>query len=243
MNVLSMISLPIDLRSLRSLAAKRGLLDDEGRALHSLLSERFGKGAFQPFRLMVGRGGGRTGTLYGYTTTSREALVAAEDTAAPELVALLPSAALAMKAMPQTWTKGRRLAFDVRVRPVRRLRRPVGPYTRVGAEIDAWLLASMRAFPEGPPDQRHEALNRDAVYARWLAERLEGAAEITRVRLAKFERTHAIRKALSEGPDATLHGDLIISDSAAFAEKLCHGVGRHAAYGYGMLLLRPPTEK
>jgi CRISPR system Cascade subunit CasE len=237
-----MISVPVDLRGFRELAARRGLIDDEGRALHSLLCERFGKGTVQPFRLMVGSGSERRATLYAYTTAERDALLAAEDTAAPELLGLFPSEALAMKTMPQSWAPGRRLAFDVRVRPVRRLRQPVGPYTQVGAEVDAWLLASLHAFAAGAPAERHEAINRDAVYTSWLAERLAGAATLLSARLTRFERTRVSRNGSSEGPDATLHGELVVADGDAFARKLQHGVGRHLAYGFGMLLLRPARE-
>ena len=42
-----------------------------------------------------------------------------------------------------------------------------------------------------------------------------------------------------EGPDVTFHGELIVTDAVAFAKNLTAGVGRHTAYGYGMLLLRP----
>jgi CRISPR system Cascade subunit CasE len=36
-----------------------------------------------------------------------------------------------------------------------------------------------------------------------------------------------------------VHGELTINDADAFARLLAGGVGRHAAYGFGMLLLRP----
>ena len=36
-----------------------------------------------------------------------------------------------------------------------------------------------------------------------------------------------------------MQGILTVTDSAAFAALLARGVGRHRAYGYGMLLLRP----
>ena len=36
-----------------------------------------------------------------------------------------------------------------------------------------------------------------------------------------------------------MRGILTITDAAAFSNLLARGVGRHRAYGYGMLLLRP----
>ena len=44
------------------------------------------------------------------------------------------------------------------------------------------------------------------------------------------------------GPDATLNGTLRINDPNEFRTKLRTGIGRHKAYGYGMLLLRPPDS-
>ena len=40
-------------------------------------------------------------------------------------------------------------------------------------------------------------------------------------------------------PDATLQGTLAVVDSGAFQALLARGVGRHRAFGFGMLLLRP----
>ena len=47
--------------------------------------------------------------------------------------------------------------------------------------------------------------------------------------------------AASEGPAALMRGTLVVGDDPAkFAELLRCGVGRHRAYGFGMLLVRPP---
>ena len=90
---------------------------------------------------------------------------------------------------------------------------------------------------------------REVVYREWLAERLEcGGAVLDKdkTKLASFQRTRAIRKRhrrYSEGPDALMRGELTIDDPAAFAKLLSHGIGRHRAYGYGMLLLRPARSR
>jgi|HigsolmetaAR201D_1030396.scaffolds.fasta_scaffold03262_9 CRISPR associated protein. len=242
MTALHIISLPVDLRELRRLMAVNGLGADEGRALHHFLCEAFGKSAVQPFRLMPGRSGARLATLYGYTgQTETQLRNTLAETAPPESASVFDLEHLAVKAMPESWRAGRRLAFDVRVRPVRRLHAPLGHFTRKGAEVDAWLVETLRRFPDGPPEDAGERLQRDQVYTQWLAKRLDGAARIETVRMARIERTLAVRYgATSHGPDVTLHGELSITDGAAFAEKLRHGLGRHTAYGYGMLLLRPP---
>jgi CRISPR system Cascade subunit CasE len=41
------------------------------------------------------------------------------------------------------------------------------------------------------------------------------------------------------GPDATFTGVLQVRDPDAFAGLLARGIGRHRAFGFGMLLLRP----
>ena len=44
-------------------------------------------------------------------------------------------------------------------------------------------------------------------------------------------------------PDAIMQGTLIVSDPGAFHALLARGVGRHRAFGFGMLLLRPPLRR
>ncbi|WP_173934952.1 type I-E CRISPR-associated protein Cas6/Cse3/CasE [Chelativorans sp. Marseille-P2723] len=241
MNPLHMISLPVDLRELRRLAALHGLGADEGRALHHFLCEAFGKSAVQPFRLMPGRNGSRTATLYGYTGRTAENMYRAlAETAPPESAKVFGLEHLSIKSMPESWSAGRRLAFDVRIRPVRRLHKPVGTFARKGAEVDAWLLEALHRFPDGPPEDASQKVRRDQVYAQWLAERLEGAAKLENARMTGMERSAALRNGRSSsGPDVTFLGELSITDGVAFAEKLRRGVGRHTPYGYGMLLLRP----
>ena len=87
--------------------------------------------------------------------------------------------------------------------------------------------------------------SREQVYTDWLRKRLEsrGAARLEGATLAMFQRTRAIRKLHrppSEGPHALMRGTMTISDPAEFARLVAGGIGRHKAYGYGMLLLRPP---
>jgi CRISPR system Cascade subunit CasE len=261
MSGLRLVHLPLALGPFRRWAAERddgwtnerdrqgrlrGVAFDEGRALHHLLSETFGKGHLQPFRLFVAPG--RTNAaLYGYSLVEDEELRQnARESAMPEALAICDPARLTAKVMPETWKEGRRLAFDVRVRPVRRLMKAGGAFSK-GAEVDAFVVEAVRRFPAGPSAEESMAnsgRDREAVYREWLAERLDGAARLERVRLASFSRHRAARGGhVAEGPDATLHGELVIGDPARFAERLARGVGRHTAYGFGMLLLRPAGRR
>jgi CRISPR system Cascade subunit CasE len=237
MNQLHLISFPIELRAMRRWAAERGFGADEGRALHHLLSESFGKGAAQPFRLLTAPGASG-GNLYAYSRMDGAGLRrVAQECALPDAMAVCDLERLAVKTMPETWREGRRLAFDLRVRPVRRLLKPAGAFPK-GAEIDAYLAEVLRLYPDGRPDD--ERIDRAGVYRQWLEHRLGAAARVVEAHMVHFERRTAQRGAtLREGPDVTWHGELTVLDSAAFAARLASGVGRHAAYGYGMLLLRP----
>lgn len=267
MSTLFFISMPVDMREFRRLAALRGFSSDEGRAMHHLLCEAFGKGSLQPFRMMVAEGK-RQATLYAYTNLAKDQLNENLQCAAPELHGCFGTSHLATREMPETWREGRRLAFDLRIRPVRRLMRPLEGWSReenrhglngttgkgpikAKSEVDAFLVARLRQFPDGPPTDANTGPTREDVYLDWLAERLKGAAQLDRSKshMQRFARRIAERRPLneqgnwtptaSEGPDATIHGELAVVDSNAFGRLLGAGVGRHTAYGYGMLLLRP----
>lgn len=242
MSALHMVSLPLALEPFRRWMATRGLAADEGRALHHLLSESFGKGLVQPFRLMVGKDK-RQATLYAYAHTDEAALrQTAAETGTPDALALLALSDLRTKPMPAAWKEGRRFAFDVRVRPVRRLLKPLEgsakPF-RKGAEVDAFLVAALRNATDGEAGAPVEPMTRESVYRAWLAERLAGAARLDGASLVSMQRTRISRTRTAEGPDAVFHGELTVTDGDAFARLLAKGVGRHTAYGYGMLLLRP----
>jgi CRISPR system Cascade subunit CasE len=241
MTKLHLISMPLDMSGFHRWAAQRGLALDEGRALHHLLSESFGKGALRPFRLMVAPGGA-DGTLYAYATADESVLrQTAYECGLPEALAVCDPAQLAGKIMPMTWTSGRRLAFDLRVRPIRRLSKPAGIFS-AGAEVDAFLADALRESSDGR--SKIGVVNREQVYLNWLAERLEGAAKVEVARVVRCLRVKTLRgKRVQEGPDVTFHGELTVLDSNNFSERLGKGIGRHGAYGYGMLLLRPAIKK
>lgn len=259
MTRLHLIRLPIALPALHRWAGERGIgwagrraphgrerdaAFDEGRALHHMLGETFGKGALQPFRLMPAPGQ-TSGNLYAYSASDKAALIETlEACALPEALTICDPAKLEAKAMPENWHAGRRLGFETRVRPVRRLLKPCGSFAK-GAEVDAFLVQGLREHPAGPPPEE-EQIRREAVYKAWLAERLGEAADLDAesCRLVRFLRHRATRGSrVLEGPDATLQGDLTIRDPGRFADVLAGGVGRHTAYGFGMLLIRPPGRR
>jgi CRISPR system Cascade subunit CasE len=131
----------------------------------------------------------------------------------------------------------------VRIRPT--IRQHVNGDRTTSRERDAFLAAAEKAGPrESRPD-----LDREAVYADWLRRHLEagGAKLLNDVRAVALRRTRVSRRNNErrlnggiEGPDATFAGTLEVAAPEVFRHLLARGVGRHRAFGFGMLLLRPP---
>lgn len=252
---LHLVRLPVDLRRLAAFAVANGASDDDGGyALHLALRRRFGEAAPQPFRLFAD--GPEPPYLLGYAGDPAPLTEMANLPAADPLLDGVFTAAPQARAMPATWREGARFGFTVRARPVVRfgsrrkaeragsdMARPDANWWARAGEVDAWIAARTR--PGGDPD-----LTRDAAYAAWLATKLAGAATLEAgVELVQFRRVRARRsahgrpgRARVEGPEALLAGTLVVDDPDAFARLLARGVGRHAAFGHGMLLLSPPAR-
>lgn len=234
---LHLVSLPVPRRGFALWARDRGLgprgAQDDGAVLHILLSGLFGKGVLQPFRLFLPERG--DGSLYAYAGRDAAALVElARLTATPDMLEAVALERLRSKPMPQP-RAGQRLGFDTRIRPVRRLTE--GERVR---ERDAFVAEALRDHAADRNGMAAANRSREAVYRDWLAERLQGA-ELESARLVRFQRHRILRDGRAlEGPDAVLHGTLVVTDPVALLGALAAGIGRHRAYGFGMLLLRPP---
>ncbi len=254
MTVFNLVRVPVNIPELaqwtfqrRNFSSRGKLVIDEGHSLHHLLTETFGPRVTQPFRLMVPRGG-KSGSLYAYSLWDAQALhELAQSQAMPENYCVLDLEKLVSKPMPKIWRSRQRLGFDVRVRPVRRLRRKLDAIEnpiKAKKEIDAFLLEALRDKSTSKDALRIAGRSRQAVYLDWFAERISKGAELDRQasRLERFRRIRTYRgNHESEGPDAIIQGELVVTDPEEFAELLGRGIGRHRAYGYGMLLLRPPS--
>lgn len=252
---LHLVQLLPDGAALARFAHARGLPDgDAGYVLHRALRDAFGNAAPQPFRLLDAPG--RQARLLGYAPAGapdlRDALALAE----PDIDRVFPADGIDSKAMPARFEPGRQLGFDVRVCPLVRTKASDDPGRQ--REVDAFVHEA-RALPPDAP------LAREAVYAAWLRDKLAaGGAELVAARLAGFalaplvRRTHAspqgggkakdgpprrLLAAAGRGaarrPDATFRGTLRVADPERFQALLARGVGRHRAFGFGMLLLRP----
>jgi CRISPR system Cascade subunit CasE len=230
-----------DPQRLAAWAARNRLLDqqgDLGYALHALLHAAFGEHAPQPFRYLDAEQG-----LLAYTRLSPAELAQCAVLAEPDVAAALGlgqtlhHAGLNARPFPTQWATGHTLGFEVRVRPVIR-------EVKTGRERDAFLAAIEKVGGS--------ELDRSEVYVQWLRELLmrQGGAELLDASVTRYQMLGVTRKSqksnsddprrnrLVSGPDAVLTGQLRVTDPQAFAQLLSRGIGRHRAFGFGLLLLR-----
>lgn len=245
---LYLLRLDIETRRLHELARTHRLPahDDLGYVLHAGFAALFGEHrpvtfAIEPER-EVRSGEMRPLRVLAYSERSLAELEErARIFAAPEAYRLCIWDRAADKPMPQTWRSGQGLGFQVRVCPTVRVAK-AGPHQRAGAEVDAFLAAARQIPDERPPE-------REAVYRAWLRDAFarSGGATLERAALGSFQVDAILRRTQEERrrapylrkPDATLLGALTITDPERFDALLRRGVGRHRAFGFGMLLLRP----
>jgi CRISPR system Cascade subunit CasE len=244
---------------------------DDGYGWHALLAAAFGDLAPKPFRLLE-RPGRPSQLLGYASADPSDLVDHARLHARPAVYQALSIDKLCHKPMPTVFHTGQRLGFEVRVRPTVRqdYRDPkTGAVDRRRSRERDVFLAAVDAEPL-PRGERPEII-REEVYRHWLANRLNVAATLEpgSFRLAQLSRAMLLRPKqanrdpdpterrelvrvglLKRGgkgeqggsPDATLQGTLTVTDPEAFAALLGRGIGRHRAFGFGMLLLRPPPR-
>lgn len=211
---------------------------DDGYGWHALLCATFGRAnAPKPFRIVSRRN--RPAQLLAYSPLASAELIArAADFADPKAYAALGVDQLASKRMP-AFSRGRRLGFSFLARPVVRTDRD-GDRTKV-REIDAY------AHARDGGDSRDRA----TIYLDWARDRLSASgAEVEALRIDGLESVKVMRRgAVAEGGRplnmiaghaVAIVGALRVADEAGFAGAIARGIGRHRAFGFGMLLLAPP---
>ena len=241
---LSMVRASLDTRHLVRLARRqRQESVDLGYAVHATFCNLFGELAPKPFVLTstlgMGAISGRRISVLGYTQGT-DLAQRARELADPDHHSAVDWSSFASKEMPTAFASGRRLGFEVRVCPTVR-KASDGPRHRKGSEVDAFVSAAWEVDGADP-------VSRAGVYEQWLTRRLAPAADLEEVTMTRFVLAPAFRRGRSRGPhrrghsrrrpDATLRGVLRVTDATAFQQLLARGVGRHRAFGFGMLLLR-----
>lgn len=230
-----------DPQRLAAWAVRHHLLDKEGDfgyALHALLHAAFGEHAPQPFRYLDAEQGFLAYSRLSAAELAQLAALADPDVAAALGLGQTPNhKGLSVRPFPTQWATGHALGFEVRVRPIIR-------EGKTGRERDAFLAAVEKA---GDGE-----LDRSAVYVQWLRDLLarQSGAALVEASVIRYQQLGVTRRGqkgtpndvrhsrLVFGPDAVLAGQLRVADPQAFAQLLAQGVGRHRAFGFGLLLLR-----
>ena len=256
---LHLVQLPVFPRNIRRWATLNRTtvnIHFTGAIWHHLLSQAFGPDAFHcydPAHDAASRNAAnpRTTVLLYSSHDANELAAQAQAFATPEHLSCLDIPDIRSKPMPQSFAQDQALGFSTRTIPISRLDHPLrstsGTYP-AGALIDSFTLYRHRK-----PDSLPEGLTRNARFCHWLDYRLRGAARLL------LEQTSAVHVSYQRFPIhnpsaprsgtwirfpvARLRGNLQIQDPEAFARVLSNGIGRYKAYGFGMLLLRPPATR
>jgi CRISPR system Cascade subunit CasE len=240
MDDLHLWRLVVDAAALADLAHTQRIPTDDqdhGYALHALLCGLFGKtGAPKPWFHQAEKG-----WLWAYAPHPLD-LTALPITDRHRQVVVTEGSR--SKPMP-AFRVGQHLAFDLRACPV--VRHGKGPEGKA-SEHDALIWHARRKGVE--PSHLDPRL----VYAAWLREQawkptfgadLEDAQVAGWLRPHRGERTgpSTVWRGRGDGrlrlPEVRFTGRLTITDPVAFRLALARGVGRHRAFGFGMLLVRP----
>ncbi len=252
-----MLSLPLDERRLHAFSASQRLDEtgetDDGYLLHAALAALFGKkDAPKPFAAQSGKGRQQRSLLAYSPRTADELKEIATLHAGPEIYQIIDWSTAADKPMPLAFRQDQQLDFTVRVLPVSRAGRQ-HPCFRPGAEIDVFYLKAKADFMHLKAEADHDGPKpvREDIYLYWLKDRLaRGGADLVASEVTGRRRTNLVRKTITktrnvlrQHPDIDVTGTLIVRDPALFRASVARGIGRHRAFGFGMLLLKPSTGR
>lgn len=231
MSDLHLLRIPIDAPRLLRFAQAHGITQEDetfGYTLHAWLSALFGEQAPRPFRYFE-----RRSEVLGYARTDASGLLEhAQAFAAPLAWQALDAAGVAGKPMPSIWREGQRVHVEVLACPTSR---------KEDDEKDVYLRTLDRLGDGTPP--------RAEVYRQWFVAQWGDCAQFdalellgmkARACLLRRDRSSGNRLRGVERPQALFGGNAVIRDGERFAALLARGIGRHRAFGFGMVLLRPP---
>jgi CRISPR system Cascade subunit CasE len=237
-NAISRVAVDFDVLGALELAQglhslPRAVNDDEGAIIGYTLSAAFGGHyTIRPWR--------KTRTVDTSITVvgngDADALRSALDCASPDAQAVIRD----VRSIPAIEiVQGQSYYFETRVCPVALdlTQDPTGK-----KRVDTYLKACDHARRNGQPRPL-----RDDVYRDWIANKLQGAhllgVKQTGFGISTvFRCTRAIGKAdrwsSFQIPDATMRGQITVSDADAFAQVARQGIGRQKAFGFGGLWLQ-----
>jgi CRISPR system Cascade subunit CasE len=223
--------LPLHPPRLIRFAFEHGIRQEDetlGYTLHAWLTALFGEAAPKPFRYFE-----RRQEVLAYAPVDAQSLLMiAEERGSLAALAALDTENAASKPMPTQWRAGQRVHLEVLTCPVSR---------KDAEEKDVYLRALDRQDDATP--------SRPEVYRQWFARQWQEAVALEQVELLGMSaRARLLRRARRGGnrllsierPQALFAAEAVIREPARFADYLARGIGRHRAFGYGMVLLAPP---
>lgn len=209
---------------------------DTGYLVHSALKELFGKHAPSPFAIMENNDKGLE--VLSYADCSHERLRDYIRESSPDyLKKSIHQGLILSKKMPEVFPRGQSFNYRVRLCPVIRKARGSGP--KAGSEMDVFLT-------EVEKNRKGAGLNREEIYKEWFEKtiRRKECAECQTVRIAgmkldKFIRRDRERKAKTVlRPNVVFEGIWTVTKPDSFRDLIRRGIGRHKAFGFGMVLLK-----
>ncbi|MBF0546385.1 MAG: type I-E CRISPR-associated protein Cas6/Cse3/CasE [Candidatus Riflebacteria bacterium] len=241
---LFLVSLHLDIRrSFAEAAEKRLPLRelDIGYLVHCHLKDLFGDLAPKPFFVRKQRDAFLR--IVGYTNVPKDALKThADQFSQTRTFSACRWETLEDKQMPAIWKPGMVVGFETCVCPTQRMANDGLNHSK-GAEVDVFLAQCWKAGSPNIP------IDREIVYRDWLNNQFErlGGSRLKKAALVGFQRGRFCRRTQgeprkahrTERPEAWMKGLLEITNSEGFLSLLKRGIGRHRAFGFGMLLLRP----
>jgi CRISPR system Cascade subunit CasE len=216
---------------------------DDGYVMHAALVAVFGESAPKPFALEheldAVRLEARDPVVLLHSALTREQLEERADEEQGRMIDWRRSSTRVLPALPA----GREVAFHARVAPVVRSRCGAAPAPgkarAKSTEMDAYLAAKQRS--------ETGEVNRVEVYREWLARCLGDTATVVAFELRDSRVERVVRRgyrgaehrevhALSL-PLAVMRGVVRVEDEDGFRALVERGLGRHRAFGYGLMLV------
>lgn len=226
-----LLRIPILASRLLQFAYDNGITQEDetlGYTLHAWFTALFGQNAPKPFRYIEHRN-----EVLGYTVLPATSLSEyAQAFASPLAWAALDPESVVSKPMPNSWRHGQQIRMEVLTCPVSR---------KDEQEKDVYLRMLDKIGDQSP--------SRTEVYRDWFLRQWDGVVKFSRIdlvgmnsrsRLLRRSRNGNNRLLFVERPQALFTADAIIENGERFAEQISRGIGRHRAFGFGMVLLVPP---
>lgn len=228
---------------------------DTGYIVHAALAALFDKQAPRPFYIEPERKtsqGEIAGiTVLGYFDSQKDILsesLRERNTFAQEILRWDMSAS---KRMPTQFDVGTRLRVDVRMCPVVRTTTFRNNRTDKSEELDAFLATynyQSKNSIDPEENKKLEPIDRFTVYQSWALERLSrNGMDIESLSINGFQLTQVSRRnkerafRSAQRPAIEVSATVSVNNPESFAAAIRLGIGRHKAFGFGMLRLSPAT--